>query len=130
MREFNYYRTNKYEYHDPYTIKRRLKKELDEKPLTVEDRKKQESELQSIATAESRKLNQPYYAEQRRLDDEFWADAREEIGYCGYLDEKGVQILEHRAYEDGHSYGYPEIYSKLVDLEQFIDEIRQHIRQG
>ena len=128
MKDFDYYSTSSHGYHDSYSIKKELKKELDETSLTVEQRKAREAELSKIAMDKAAELNRPYNQEKRRLDMEFWADAREELGYCGYLDAKGVELLEAKAYEDGHSYGYPEIYSKLVDLEQFLSEIRDHIK--
>ena len=126
MKDFDYYRTNKHEYHDTYFVKRNLKKELDQIPLTVEDRKKREVEISSIAIAEAKKLNQPYHVEQQRLQAEFWADAREDIGYDKYLNEEGVNILESAAYDRGHSGGYADTFSVLEKLADLYERLRPH----
>lgn len=37
-----------------------------------------------------------------------------------------VAALEYKAYEDGHSSGYPEVFCQLQDLVLFVHEIETH----
>lgn len=61
-----------------------------------------------------------YNAEVRRISDEFYQDCCDELG----LDPRAAssEKLFQKAYEDGHGYGYTEVYNNLVDLQAFVNE--------
>lgn len=128
MKDFDYYKNVEAEYHDYFTIKNKMLVELNSTPLTVEERKKRESELGTLARAKAKELNAEYYAERNKKTEEFWRDCREELGYTSYLDEEGVRILESKAEEDGHSSGYSEVFCELQDLDEFVYKIREHLK--
>jgi hypothetical protein len=128
MKDFDYYRDVEAEYHDYFNIKNKMQAELNNTPLTVEERKKREAELGTLARAKAKELNATYHEERNKKTAEFWRDCREDLGYESYLYEEGVRILESKADEDGHSGGYSEVYSKLQELDGFIHEIRRHFK--
>lgn len=61
-----------------------------------------------------------YRKEQKRIDEEFYQDCCDELG----IDPKAAssEKLFWKAYQDGHSNGYTEIYNYLVDLDAFVNE--------
>lgn len=61
--------------------------------------------------------------ERNRLKVEFWTDCRLNLGYDKWLTERGVRVLEGKAWEMGHSAGYSEVYDYLCDLVDFVREI-------
>ena len=129
MKEFDYYSKNKEKYHDSFTIKRQLTEQINNEPLTVAQREKKLESVSKEAIQIAKELNAPYFLEASRLDMEFWDDARESLEYKSLLTPAGVQKLESKAYEDGHAYGYAEVYSKLQDLVRFLEDIRTDFLQ-
>lgn len=64
----------------------------------------------------NKKAQQAYHDDNARLRDEFFADARKELGYGDLLTDEGCQHLESQAWSDGHSGGYGDIFCALCDL--------------
>ena len=64
--------------------------------------------------------NEPFREAQRKLTAEFWEDARKELGYTEFFTDVQVKILEDKAYEEGHAYGFSSIFERLKDLVGFI----------
>lgn len=127
MKDFDYYKTNIHEYPNRFEYRKKLIDEIDNTPLTKEQHKVELDKVDGKVRDWFKEAMKPHSAEASKLDREFWADCREELGYDKYLNETGVAMLERQAYEDGHAYGYSEVFSKLQDLEQFVDEIRRHL---
>lgn len=128
MKDWDYYRNPKdLEYFGRKTeteYKERLIHEINSDPLTAADRIKRLGSVKALVRNHMEELNAPYNAELKRLEDEFWHDAREEIGYPMWLNKDGVASLEHRAYEDGHSNGFSEIFWHLQDLSDWLHEMK------
>lgn len=101
------------------------------KAISLTSRNPSEDEIQkylskkSIYEIEMEKYNKTkdaYYAEQGKRIDEFWNDAREELGCMSYPDHVWGQCCT-KAYEDGHSAGYSEIFNYLAEITCFVDSI-------
>lgn len=73
-------------------------------------------------------MNEPYHDERARLTAEFWDDARAELGYESFLAQEGVAALESKAYEDGHSAGFSEVFGCLSDLTEFARVIARNLK--
>jgi hypothetical protein len=71
---------------------------------------------------EEAKVNKAPRERQSQLTEEFWVDCRADLG-DGYNDATW-SVMCSEAYDQGHAYGCPEIYSKLVDISSFVDRIR------
>ena len=81
----------------------KLRQELaDDKSLTTEERYKRLQDIPRLAHDYSIKANEKYYAEDKRLEDEFYNDMREDLGYGKILTEDGCRELEAfaRSYAD------------------------------
>jgi len=89
---------------------------IDAAKLTGEERETAKRELQPTIRREFRELNAPHRAALRRKQDEFWADAREDLGYTETLSKEAVAAMESEAWEQGHSDGFSAVYVALQDL--------------
>lgn len=119
MKDFDYYAKVDAEHPSLWEIK---KKKL---AIVAETRLTEKERLEAIKTAEVEAMiewragKKVYNDAQGRKNSEFWADCRLDLGYDKFLDEDGCQALEAKAWEEGHSAGYGEVYgdlSRLVDL--------------
>lgn len=61
--------------------------------------------------------------EQDRIDNEFYVDVCKDLG----LDpnKESTKKLFQKAYDDGHGFGYENIYTHLVDLNAFVNEYNE-----
>lgn len=125
MKDWEYYSTPKAEYFSFSEVKNEIKKHIDATPMTAEERKNAISDMGASARRVIDEKNRPYNEEKAALDAEFWRDAREEIGYGESLNEAQISVLENKAWEDGHSAGYSEVFIQLQDLVDFLDEINR-----
>lgn len=129
MKDFDYYRVPNDEYWG-YKAKEALRKELEATinltPLTADERTEKLKEVPSVLREVEKEKNAAPRARQAALDEEFWVDARAECGNDGYT-EGAWQVVKNEAYERGHAYGYAEIYSKLVDIGEFVDRLLPHL---
>lgn len=100
---------------------------LDDIPMTKSQREKAEKDLAEEA--------EKYYQERRQIYkdslgaalQEFWNDARKDLGYDAFLDAGGMKIIESKAWEDGHSYGYSGVFSRLEDLSELVRQLLPHL---
>lgn len=70
-----------------------------------------------------KQLRREYEAEDVRLEKLFYRDCCEDVGLNP--DERRSQIIFGKAYQDGHSSGYSEVYLILCDILQFLDDLEQ-----
>ena len=127
MKDFDYYRVSNEEYWGykaQKAFREALEAEINSTPLTAAERKEKLKEVPSLVREEADRQNEAPRARQSKLDSEFWADARDELDN-DYPDAVWSAICAE-AYDRGHAYGYSEIYSKLVDITDFVDKIQPH----
>lgn len=60
------------------------------------------------------------------LKQEFWDDARVELG-CQYFADPVWEICCNKAWEDGHAYGYSEVYQELVEIVEFLEQVFESV---
>lgn len=130
MKDFDYYNTPKTKY-TSYAEKREykdaLRKEIDDTPMTAKERESALAAISKKVREWEAEQNKPYYAERDMLVEEFWRDARSGMNYPDILDEKGMEILEAKAYQDGHSGGFGDVYHHLNELDDFVYNIKDHL---
>lgn len=133
MKDWDYYSKPKaayFSFEEEKAYKQKLTDEINESKMTAAERTKALAELKGKVRQYETEYNKPYKEEQAKLTDEFWADAREELGYESFLDEDGVTALESKAYEDGHSSGYSEVFCVLGNLVEFAEAIVKGAKKG
>lgn len=128
MKDFNYYNNIKTPYPRQRDIVREIIAKLDDLPLTKAERVQKEAEATEVGEAIFKDRLKEYSKESNNLKEEFWKDCRKEFGYDKILTEKGCGILEAKAWEDGHSCGYSEVYNCLSDLDDFVRRIVEEKR--
>lgn len=128
MKDFDYYKTTKTPWPRQKDIIRELISELDNIPMTKSERLEKEIEAAQRGEILYKEKFKEYQLESNKLKDEFWRDCREELGYDSFLTKRGCEILESKAWEDGHSYGFSEVYNHLCELSDFADQIIEEKR--
>lgn len=127
MKDWDYYEKPKDIQYFGYDYQRQYKESEIEKinntRLTTPERVHLISKLDQQIRDHMREKNAPYNAACAKLTKEFWEDARRDIGYAEHLTPQGISRLESKAYEDGHPYGYSEIYSNLRELWYFVSSM-------
>lgn len=123
MKDWDYYNKPKSECFSFSEVKREIKRHINATPMTAQERHDAFADMEASARRIVDEKNRPYDEEKAALDAEFWRDAREEIGYGKMLNEKQIGILESKAWQDGHSAGYSEVFIHLQDLGDFIQDI-------
>ncbi len=128
MKDFSYY--NSVPDDTPYyggeycrNIRKKAVEEIDNRPLTTADRVRLLKEIEPEITKQVAELNKSYYEARRKRDAEFYADARESLGYDKFLNETGVALVQGYAYERGHSGGYSEIYYELSEITELLEKL-------
>ncbi len=94
--------------------------------LTAAERDEKLKSVPAMVRAKRSEMDKRARERQLALDTKFWSDAREELGYPSYLTARGVEFLEAKAYEDGHAFGYSDVFGKLVDLDEFLRGVMDH----
>lgn len=135
MKNFDYYRVPNeayWGYEAKKAFREALEAEINSTPLTAHEREEKLKEVPKLVREKEAEMNAAPRARQSELDAEFWADARAEF-WANVRDELDNDYPDAvwsaicaEAYDRGHAYGYPEIYSKLVDITSFVDKIRPH----
>ena len=126
MKDFAYYSTPKtkyFGYEEEVAYKQSLLDEINDTPMTAKKREKALADVKQRVREHVAEQNKPYNEEQKKLTQEFWEDARDELGYTAFLSVKAQQALEYLAYERGHSSGYAEVYCQLQDFAEFAKAI-------
>lgn len=116
MKPFEDYLPKETEYPDRYAYTKVLLDEIDSTPMTAADRALAIKGVSERVNKWFREQVKPYNNESRRLEGEFWCDCRADLGYDEFLNEDGCQELEHYAWQEGHSSGFPEVYNVLCEL--------------
>ena len=130
MKNWDYYRAPNIEYFGYEQSKEyrdKLVYEIDNERLTAAERKIRLDAVKKLVRDHERHMNSPYDAELKRLKEEFWDDAREELGYCSWLTDDGVLSLENKAYEDGHG-ELSEFFRYLRELSEWLYEMKDKFR--
>lgn len=65
-----------------------------------------------------------YHTEANRMEEEFWKELQEDLGWDD-LPEKIASALRSRAWEQGHSSGYNEVYAVACDYSDLVNAIRE-----
>ncbi len=127
MKDWDYYQTpvgiDPFTYNDRNRYRKQLLDEINDEPLSAFVRNSRIKDLPNKVTAYAQERNRPYHAAVAALKEEFWTDCREELGYQKRLGPKAVATLEQKAWDDGHDLGYSEIFSKLEELVDFVNEM-------
>lgn len=117
MKDFDYYRYRADEVLPSLSEKKReLIYDIDQQRLTAEERRVALADAPIKARAWFNEAIKPYREAERKLQEEFWADCREDLGYDKFLGPKGVAALEGKAWEDGHAHGFYDVYNHLSEL--------------
>lgn len=133
MKDFDYYQNPDmpyFGYEERKQYEQNLRNQINETPMTAYERQEALDQSWKDTREYSNKQNAPYVKKQKDLEQEFWIDAREELGYDQFLSEKGCAILEQKGWEDGHSSGFSEIYGHLYDLTQFAREMIENQKES
>jgi hypothetical protein len=123
MKPFDYYSNIGVPYPDHHAYRKQLIDAIDNTPMTAADRTKAMAEVSKQVLAWMNEQSKPYRNAQAALIAEFWDDCRNELGYHNLLNESGVAALESKAYEDGHSSGFGEVYQRLDELVELTKRI-------
>ena len=74
-----------------------------------------------------KELKGDYDALKLDRQDEFWGDARIELGCQSYSDKIWDKCCA-KAWEDGHSGGWYEVFNYLSSITDFVDEILEELK--
>lgn len=75
------------------------------------------STLPFATRKENAEVNEAYYTEMRRLEDQFKVDLLADLGLTGHPKADKVYAL---AWQRGHSSGYSEVYNEAIDLAELV----------
>lgn len=106
---------------DRLNLKVQLLKEIDETPLTKAERDAALKGINEKVATVAKERNAAVIKRNREREQQFWIDARQELGYDQMLTKKGVEILEAWAYEEGHSYGLQDVYCYLIEVTEILE---------
>lgn len=123
MKDFKYYSSTDASYYDYPSIVGELKDAINNERLTAQERLEKLKELPKLASKSHRELNEPFHKEQHDKLAEFWKDCRDDLGYAKNLSQEAAGALERKAWEDGHAYGFGEVYAELTSLVEMLEEM-------
>jgi len=138
MKSWTYYRNPTYEngclipyfgYKETQLYKKERLKVIDDELMTAEGRTSATKNLAKEVRELVKDKNAGFNKKLKELEEEFWRDAREDLGYDSFLTEEGVKILEGKAWGEGHSSGYSEVYGCLQDLSEFVISILEYKKE-
>lgn len=122
MKDFSYYSSVPVKYPDRAAIREKHVAPIAEQRLTERERKQAIERAEVAAKDEYDSILKAYLTAERLLEDEFWADMREEHGYAEWLGEDGIAAIENYAYQRGHSAGYSEVNNVMYDIAEMVDK--------
>lgn len=128
MKPFAYYRTVIAEYPDRYKFKQKLVDDINNTPMTAAQREAALARVDAAVTEWFKEAIKPYQEESGRLEQEFWDDCREELGYGDMLTPAGLSALEYYAYEKGHAHGFSSVYDELTSVVNLMKRLRGEFR--
>lgn len=106
------------------------KKLIDDTPMTAGEREQALSQLKAEATDYKNKLYRQRAAEYAKLREKFFLDCRAEMGYDKWLTPRGCERLENEAWDEGHSYGYCEVFVYLQRFVDLVSYLKGEIKYG
>lgn len=109
------------EYPDTKKKRKELLDAIDSQPMTKVERDKAYDSVNATVNEWFKEAVKPYNKAKRAIEDKFWADCREDLGYDKLLNEKGIAAVEAAAWDRGHSSGYSEVYHALCDYVQLVE---------
>ncbi len=117
MKDFDYYTGC----HLTYPTK--PKKPVTPTKLTAENARELAQALEAFESEMSvyKEEREHYRNNENNLQQEFWDDARVELGCQNYTDNIW-ELCCNKAWMYGHSYGYSEVYQELVELVEFLEQ--------
>lgn len=128
MKDWDYYDKPTVEYYG-FDYRKQYRDELikaiNDAPMTKLDRDLALSKVDAEVRKRMYEVNKPYNEAIAALIEEFWADAKAELGYDDFLDAEGIEALESLAYEEGHAYGFSSVFAKLSEFSDFAQKIAQ-----
>lgn len=129
MKDFSYYSAPKevkyFGFEEEQAYAKSLRDEINNKPMTAKEREDALNDVKHRVRVYIQEKNLPYNNALYALEQEFWKDARAELGYGDFLNDTGISLLEQKAYQDGHSSGFCEIFYYLSDLVDFCRELAE-----
>lgn len=84
--------------------------------MTERDRRAALDAVHKQVVAHFDEVERPYFDELKELREEFWRDARQELGYTRFLTEEAVKLVEFQAEELSEDADYENIYASLYDV--------------
>ncbi len=120
MKDFSHYQYVRGEgYPNRLEKAKQLKAEINAAKMTAKERQEALDKVGKQSTEWFEEAVKPFMEIERNLITEFWQDCREDMGYTEFLNQFGVEAIEQKAYRDGHSHGFYEIYHTLDNLVDF-----------
>lgn len=130
MKDFEYYSNPTAEYYPNIKeYKQKMIDEINQSKMTAVERELALAELPKLVREHRIAVNKPYQEEKAKLTDEFWKDAREELGYEKILNKEGVQALESMAWEDEHAHGFASVFARLEELTDFVKVLVKNVQE-
>lgn len=128
MQPFDYYIENPYKLPDRFKWRQDARRIIDNTPMTVAEREAAYAGM----SANEREWFQTASKDHREFEtarkEEFWRDCRTDMGYCEWLTTKGIELVENKAWEDGHADGYSNVHTHLEMIIDFLRDMRPHIK--
>jgi hypothetical protein len=128
MKDFTYYSGNEHAYPDKYNYKKYLISCINDEPLTKAEREEKLKEVPKLAQEWFNEEVKPYFECQTKRIKEFWEDVRVELNY-GHWSDKVIELIEAKAWKDGHANGFSEVHNQLGDLVYFVNEILKAVKK-
>lgn len=113
---------------DRNAIAKKFKDEIDSAKMTAEERRVALDGLRDRISSHMKEVMKPYEELKASLHREFWEHCREEFGYEKILNQPAIDALERKAWEEGHSGGYQEVYNILDDLNDLIQTVAKNLK--
>ena len=123
MKSFDYYNGKHLEWNRPP-----IKPKISNDPCSEEIYKyAREKEAYDLAFYDYSVKKKEYQDKILDLKEEFWNDARLQLLCQSYPDRVWEKVCA-KAWEDGHAYGFHEVYQELCELTDFVDQIIEDIK--
>ena len=98
------------------------KAEIDEAPMSADGRRAAMAGLDAAYKSAKEKVRQAYQKEVAKIRSQFEEDVEVDLGFSHYS-EKAKKAIHAKAWEDGHAYGYGEVYNCYPDILEFAEAI-------
>jgi aspartokinase len=126
VKDFEYYQEPEVEYFthaDRRDMAAKLQQQIDNERMTLQERQEAVKAAQKEVEAAANAQNALYLARGEELQAEFWADAREELGYNKLFNEEGCKLLESAAWDKDRGYAFEDTFAGLKVQLDFVKQI-------